>query len=339
MIYLHLLLIFLRTCLLPRSEILFENIALRHQLGVLARQNKRPRIGRFDRILWVWLSRIWGNWRRALVIVKPETVIGWHRQGWKLYWRWKCRSKTGRPQIDSEVRHLVRRLARENPLWGAPRIHSELIKLGFTVAESTVAKYMPKRDRSPSPSWRTFLRNHGLVACDFFTVPSLTFGILFVFVLIRHHDRRLLHIGVTKNPTALWTSQQIREAFPFDQPPKYLLHDNDSIYGAEFSGAIKNMGINEVRTAKGSPWQNPFVERVVGSIRRECLDHVVVLHERHLRKVLKSYQRYYNESRCHLGLGKETPEPREVEPPEMGAEIIAIPQVGGLHHCYTRKVA
>jgi len=170
-------------------------------------------------------------------------------------------------------------------------------------------------------------------------VPTLTFGILYVLVVMRHRDRQLQHVRVTSNPTALWTAQQIRDAFPFDEAPNYLLHDNDSIYGTEFSRAVQNMGITEVRTAKGSPWQNPFAERLVGSIRRECVDHVIVLGRRHLQKVLENYQRYYNESRCHLGLGKETPEPREVEPPEVGAEITAIPYVGGLHHRYTRRAA
>lgn len=333
------LLTFLWLLLAPQTEIILENIALRQQLCVLSRQKRRPRLRGFDRIFWVWLSRIWTGWRSSLVIVRPDTVIGWHRQGWRLYWRWKSRTKAGRPQIDIEIRDLVRRLARENPLWGAPRIHGELLKLGFVVAESTVAKYMPKRDKSPSPTWRVFLMNHGLVACDFFTAPTVTFGIFYVFVVLRHCDRRLLHIRVTANPTAAWTAQQFREAFPFDEAPKYLLRDNDSIYVAEFSRTIVNMGIKEVRTAKGSPWQNPFIERIIGSIRRECTDHIIPLNQRHLQQTLKAYQTYYNESRCHLGLGKDSPEPREIESPEKGAKIIAIPQVRGLHHRYTRRAA
>jgi putative transposase len=330
---------FLRLLFAPRADILLENVALTHQLGVLARQRTRTRFSRLDRIIWVWLSRTWTGWRDSLLIVRPETVVRWHRQGWKLYWRWKCRRKTGRPEIDDKVRDLVRRLARENPLWGAPRIHSELLKLGIIVGETTVAKYMPKHPKPPSVTWRAFLRNQSLVACDFFTVPTLTFGVLYVLVVIRHLDRRLLHLRVTSNPTSAWTAQQMRQAFPFDEAPNYLLRDNDSIYGEQFSRTLKNMGITEVRTAKGSPWQNPFAERLIGSIRRECLDHVIVLGRRHVQKVLETYQSYYNESRCHLGLGKDSPQPREVEPPEMGAEIIAIPQVGGLHHRYTRRAA
>ncbi len=339
MLRLRHILALLKILFAPRAEIIFENIALRQQISVLSRQSKHPQLRLRDRVFWVWLSRTWARWRSSLIIVQPKTVVRWHRQGWRLYWRWKSRGKTGRPQVDREVRELVRRMARENPLWGAPRIHGELLKLGFVVAESTVTKYMPKRDKPPSATWRAFLMNHGLVACDFFAVPTLTFGVLYVFVVLRHRDRRLLHIRVTSHPTAAWTAQQVREAFPFDDAPKYLLRDNDSIYGAEFSRAMKNMGIKEVRTAKGSPWQSPFVERVVGSIRRECVDHIIPLNRRHLQKILDSYRTYYNESRCHLALGKDSPEPREIEPPERGAEIVAIPQVRGLHHRYKRRAA
>ena len=322
-----------------RTDIVLENIALRHQVAVLSRERRCPRLRRLDRVFWVWLSRLWGRWRTALVIVRPETVTRWHRQGWRIYWRWKSRRKTGRPATDAELRALIRRMARENPLWGAPRIHGELLKLGFAIAQTTVAKYMPRRGKRPSSTWGAFLMNHKLVACDFFTVPTLTFGVLYIFIVLRHRDRRLLHIRVTQNPTAAWTAQQIREAFPFDDAPKYLLHDNDVIYGAEFSRAVRSMGITEVRTTKSSPWQTPFVERLVGSIRRECVDHVVVLGRRHLQKLLEGYERYYNESRCHLGLGKDSPQSRETEPPEMGARIVAIPHLGGLHNRYTRKAA
>ncbi len=339
MLLLRQFLALLKILFAPRSEIVLENIALRQQISVLSRRSKRPRLRCRDRVFWVWLSRLWARWRDSLVIVQPDTVVRWHRRGWRLYWRWKSRGKTGRPQIEREIRELVRRMARENPLWGAPRIHGELLKLGFVVAETTVARYMPKRDKPPSATWRTFLMNHGLVACDFFTVPTLTFGVLYVFIVLRHRDRRLLHVRATPNPTAAWTAQQIREAFPFDKAPKYLLRDNDSIYGAEFSCAVANMGIKEVRTAKASPWQSPFVERTVGSIRRECVDHIIPLNRRHLQKVLDSYRTYYNESRCHLGLGKDAPEPREVELPERGAKIVAVPQVGGLHNRYTRRAA
>ena len=323
----------------PRSEIVLENIALLHQISVLSRQAGRPRLNRFDRIFWAWLSSVWKGWSDSLLIVQPATVVRWHRQGWRFYWRWKSRCKPGRPQIEREFRELIKRMTNEKPLWGAPRKHGELLKLGFEVAESTVAKYMPKRDKPSSSTWRAFLRNHGFVACDFLTLPTLTFGLLYVFVVLRHRDRRLLHIRVTPHPTAAWTVQQIREAFPFDRTSRYLLRDNDTIYGTEFSRTIANMGIKEVRTAKGSPWQNPFVERVVGSIRRESTDHIIPLNRRHLQQTLDAYRTYYNESRCHLSLGKDAPDPREIESSEKGARIVAIPQVRGLHHRYARKAA
>jgi len=339
MFHLWLLLGLLWQVLASRSDLALENIALRHQINVLARQKRRPRLHRHDRIFWVWLSRFWRRWKTALVIVKPDTVARWHRQGWRLYWRWKSRRKSGRPRSDAELRELIQTMVRENPLWGAPRIHGELLMLGFVVSQTTVAKYMPKRDGPPSVTWRAFLMNHSLVACDFFTVPTLTFGVLYVFVVLRHCDRRLIHVRVTTNPTAAWTAQQIREAFPFEAAPRYLLRDNDSIYGAEFSRAVRNMGIKEVRTAKASPWQTPFVERVIGSIRRECTDHVIPLNRRHLQRTLDAYRTYYNESRCHLSLGKDAPEPREIDLPERGAKIVAIPQVGGLHNRYVRRAA
>ncbi len=339
MLRLYQLLANLKFLFASRSDILLENIALRHQIQVLSRQRRRPPLSPLDRLFWICLSRFWQRWKDALVFVQPDTVVRWHRQGWRFYWRWKTRRKIGRPQSDAELRRLIRRMARENTLWGAPRIHGELLKLGSVVSESTVAKYMRKPDKPSSPTWRAFLMNHDLVACDFFSVPTLTFGVLYVFVVLRHCDRHLIHIRVTGNPTAAWTGQQIREAFPFEESPAYLLHDNDAIYGREFSRMVKNMAIKQVRTAKGSPWQNPYVERLIGSIRRECIDHMIPLNRRHLQRTLDAYRTYYNESRCHLGLGKDTPEPREIEGPERGTKIVAIQQVGGLHHRYTRRAA
>ncbi len=339
MILLRQLFALLRLLVASRVDIVLENVALRHQLRVLSRRGSRPRLRRLDRILWVWLSRLWHRWTDVLVIVQPETVVRWHRKGWRLYWRWKSRRKTGRPSIEREIRDLVRRMALENPLWGAPRTHGELLKLGFVVSETTVAKYMPRRDKPPSATWRAFLMNHRLVACDFFTVPTLTFGVLYVFVVIRHQDRCLLRMDVTRRPTCVWTAQQMRETFPFDEAPRYLLRDNDKIYGKVFTECVKSMGIKEVRIAWRSPWQNPYCERAIGLIRRECLDHMIALSAQHLRRVLKDYILYYNLSRTHLGLGKDSPEPRPVELTEKGARIVAIPQVGGLHHRYTRRAA
>ncbi len=334
----RLILGFLRAFLLPRTALTAENLALRHQLGVLQRSVKRPRLRRRDRILWVWLSRLWADWQSSLVIVKPETVVGWHRQGFKLYWRWKSRSgKVGRPKIEAEVRRLIRRMSQENPLWGVPRIQSELALLGYQVAESTVAKYMPRHRMPPSQTWRTFLENHvGVIAgIDFFAVHTVTFRILFCFVVLRHERRRVIHFSVTANPTARWTAQQIIEAFPYDEAPRFLIRDRDGIYDEDFRKRVKHMGIKEVVIAYRSPWQNPYCERLIGSIRRECLDHLIVLNEAQLRRILASYFEYYHRSRPHLLLERNAPVPRRVERPAEG-KVIVVPQVGGLHHRYTR---
>ena len=294
-----------------------------------------------DRLFWVVLSRLWSGWRDILVIVKPETVIGWHRKGFRRFWTRKSRrGKPGRPPVSSEVRGLIRRMSRENPLWGAPRIHGELRMLGFDVSEAAVSKYMPRHPKPPSQTWRTFLENHVgcLASTDFFVVPTATFSLLFVLVVLRHERRRIVHIGTTAHPTAAWVAQQIREAFPWETAPRYMIRDRDRVYGIAFRSRIKAMGIEEVVTAPRSPWQSPYVERVIGSIRRECLDHVIVLNERHLRTILLSYIDYYERSRTHLALGKDTPERRSVQPAGAG-QIVAFPQIGGLHHRYQRLAA
>ena len=281
------------------------------------------------------------NFNRDRGIVKPETVIGWHRKGFRRFWTRKSRrGKPGRPPVSSEFRGLIRRMSRENPLWGAPRIHGELRMLGFEVSEAAVSKYMPRHPKPPSQTWRTFLENHVgcLASTDFFVVPTATFSLLFVLVVLRHERRRIVHIGTTAHPTAAWVAQQIREAFPWETAPRYMIRDRDRVYGIAFRSRIKAMGIEEVVTAPRSPWQSPYVERVIGSIRRECLDHVIVLNERHLRAILLSYIDYYQRSRTHLALGKDTPERRSVQPAGAG-KIVAFPQVGGLHHRYQRLAA
>ncbi len=334
----RIMLLFIRGVMSDRAELAAENLALRQQLAALELKAKRPRLRKRDRIFWVWLSRLWSNWRSTLLIVQPETVIRWHKQGFKLYWRWKSRSrKAGRPRIDAEIRKLIRRMSRENVLWGTPRIKSELALLGHDVAESTIDLYRVWHPKPPSQTWRTFLDNHvrDIVAIDFFTVPTATFRILFAFVVLRHDRRRVAHFNVTAHPTAQWTAQQIVQAFPFDESPRFLLRDRDSIYGDFFRRRIENMGIEEVVTAPRSPWQNPYVERLHGSVRRECLNHVIVLNERHLRRILSSYLEYYHEARAHLSLSRNSPIPREIEAPECG-KVIAVPQVGGLHHRYRR---
>jgi putative transposase len=300
----------LRALLFGSVAIALENLALRHQLGVLQRSVPRPRLSRGDRILWVWLSRVWVGWRSSLAIVQPATVLAWHRRGFQLYWRWKSRAKpVGRPKLDPEVRHLIRRMARENPTWGRRRVQAELALLGYDVAELTVAKYMCRTSPRPSSTWRAFLAAHArqIVAVDFFLVPTLAFRLVSVFVVLRHDRRELLHVNVTDHPTAVWTARQIIEAFPDDSAPRFLLRDRDAIYGEEFARRVKRMGIREVLTAPRAPWQNPFVERVIGSIRRECLDHVLILSEAHLRRLLHAYAAYYNTTRPHQSLDRNSP--------------------------------
>jgi len=330
-----------RAAFRTRADLALENLALRQQLALLRHHSKRPRFGRFDRTFWVWLSKRWAGWREALHVVRPETVIRWHRQGFRVFWTWKSRrGRTGRPPVSSKLAELVRTMALANPLWGAPRIHGELLKLGFDVSQRTVARLMPRRRKLPSQTWRAFLQNHvaDLASVDFFVVPTATFRLLYVFVVLLQHRRQVVHFNVTDFPTAAWTAQQIVEAFPDDSAPRYLLRDRDGIYGAEFRRRVKSMGIADVVTSARSPWQNPFAERVIGTIRRELLDHVIVLNERHLRGRLRSYFRYYHASRTHLALDKDAPEPRAVEPPDLG-RIVALPLVGGLHHRYVRRAA
>ena len=295
----------------------------------------------WDRLLWIGLSRLWRDWRSALAIVRPETVVAWHRAGFRLFWTWRVqRLKRGRPVVSREVRELIRQMCRENPLWGAPRIHGELLKLGIDIAESSVSKYMVRRHKPPSQTWRTFLENHvqQLVSIGFFTVPTIRFQVLYAFLVLAHDRRRILHFNVTAHPTAQWTRQQLREAFPFAKLPRYLLRDRDAIFGHDFREQVRDMGICEVLSAPRAPWQRAYIERVIGSIRRECLDHVIVFHAGSLRRTLQSYFEYYHQSRTHLSLGKDAPEPRAIQPPEMGT-VVAVPQVGGLHHRYERRAA
>ncbi len=329
--------IFLRLLLQSRAALVAENLALRQQVAILQRSVKRPRLHWRDRIFWVWLSCLWRGWRSSLLAVQRETVIRWHRQGFRLYWRWKSRSRGGRPKLDAEIRVLIRRMSRGNPTWGRRRIRSELHLLGYEVAELTVAKYMVRGSKPPSQGWRVFLNNHAreIAAVDFFTVPTVNFRILICFLVLRHHRRTVVHFNVTNHPTARWTAQQIVEAFPYDTAPRYLLRDRDRIYGSRFANRVRGMGIEEVLIAPRSPWQNPFIERLIGSIRRECLDHVLVLGEAHLLRVLREYFAYYHDSRPHQSLDHNAPRPREIEPPSQG-RIVAEPQVGGLHHRYRR---
>jgi putative transposase len=332
----------LLSSLRTRVDLQLEVMALRHQLEVLRNGHRtRARLTRLDRAFWVLLYRLWAGCLDRVVMVKPETVVGWHRLGFRAFWSWKSRPRgRGRPPIPTEIKNLIRRIGRDNVLWGAPRIHGELLKLGIEISQAAVSKYMMRHPKPPSQTWQTFLKNHlgGLASIDFFVVPTATFRLLFVFIVLQHRRRQILHVGVTTNPTSEWTSQQIREALPWDTAPRYLIRDRDAAYGGVFPSRLKAMGIIEVLSAPRSPWQNAYAERVIGSIRRECLNHVIVLNEQHLRQLLSSYLGYYHQSRTHLSLGKDCPELRPVQPPDQG-KVIAFPQVGGLHHRYERRAA
>ena len=323
------------------ASLRLENIALRHQLFVYQRTVKRPKLRPSDRLFWVWLSRLWPDWQEALEFVQPRTVLAWQKKRFRDYWRRLSQNRQpGRPAISKEVRDLIQHMWRANPMWGAPRIVGELRKLGIHVAKSTVEKYRPRIRKPPSLTWKTFLSNHikDIVACDFFTVPTVKCRVLFVFIMLAHERRRIVHFNVTEHPTAQWTAQQIVEAFPWDTAPRYLLRDRDSIYGATFQSRVENLGIEEVKIAPRSPWQNPYCERLIGSIRRDALDHIIVLNERHLRRVLTAYMAYYHRFRTHLSLEMDCPYPRAVELPELGP-VVAFPEVGGLHHHYERQAA
>jgi len=324
-----------------RVALQLEILALRHQLRILQRSGKRPKLSASDRYLWARLSQFWSGWRSALLIVQPETVIGWHRRGFRLFWTRKVHhGQPGRPPVSQEIRKLIRQMSRDNPLWGAPRIYGELLKLGIDVGETSVSKYLVRRRKPPSQTWRSFLQNHlnSMVSVDFLAVPTIRFQLLYVFLVLAHGRRRILHFAVTSHPTGEWTAHQLREAFPWESAPRYLLRDRDGIFGTEFVDQVKAMGIKQVLSAPRSPWQRGYVERVIGTIRRECLDHMIVFNEAALYRHMTSFLAYYHESRTHLSLGKDTPEARVVQPPERGT-IIAIPQVGGLHHRYERRAA
>jgi len=328
----------------PRALLVLESTALRQQLAVFAARQPSVKTKPSERLLWILLARYWPRWHELLVIVKPETVIRWHREGFKAYWRWKSgRRRPGRPLTPHETRALIRRMARENPTWGAPRIHGELAKLGIDVSERTVARFMPRRPADPIKRlrWREFLSAHrnAIAATDFLTVPTITFRVLYVLFVIDHGRRRVLHVGVTAHPTASWIAQQLRNSFP-DNVPKILILDNDAKFGNEVRRTIRSFGITEKRTSYRSPWQNGVAERWVGSVRRELLDHVIVFNERHLRGLLREYVPYYNDDRTHLGIEKDAPRNRPVSlRPHAEARIVSGPRCSGMHHRYEWQLA
>ena len=333
----------LRAFLRSRHDLGLELAALRQQLGVLKRKNPRPQLRHYDRFFWLALRRIWSRWTDVLVIVRPDTVVRWHRAGFRFYWRMLCRHRPGRPKLTPEVRELIRRMAVENPTWGAPKIHGELLKLGLEVGERTVSRYLARLGRrgDPSKQWLTFLKNHreGIAAMDFFMVPTLTFRLLYCFFVISHDRRKILHFNATEHPTSQWVVQQLREAFPDESAPQYLILDRDKKFSIDVTETLRSMEIHIKRTAFRSPWQNGVAERWVGSCRRDLLDHVIVLNEAHLRRLVRDYIRYYHGDRTHDGLGKDTPNRRPIEQRQKTAILFSLPRLGGLHHRYKWNLA
>lgn len=332
------ILIFLATlsfCKTPK-RLAVENIALRHQVSVLRRKHPgRVRVSRLDRMFLSWLSMICPSVLDAIIIVKPETVLRWHRHGFRVLWRWKSRNLSGRPVIGSELRDLIKMVARDNPLWGAPRIHGELLKLGFDISESTVSKYLKRTYRPRGQSWKTFINNHkdAVAAVDLFVIPTVGFKLLYGIAILHLGRRNLIWTNATYHPTAEWIANQVSQAFPWETAPQYLVRDRDASYGKVFKRRLDAMGIRDRPTSYRSPWQNGYVERVIGSIRRECLDHKIIFGEADLRRTLRNYARYYNRARTHLSLEKDSPVRRSVE--HDGA-IAKRPHLGGLHHEYRR---
>ena len=332
---------FVRLLFSGHQAVAIENAALRMQIAAFQRKRKRPLLTTLDRMFWIALRNLWCDWRKPLRYVQADTVVRWQRERFRRFWARLSqpqRRRRGRPRTGAELRRLIAQMATANPLWRAPRIHGELKMLGIALSERTVSRLLRTLRRPPDQTWRTFLHNHvgQLVSTDFFIVPTITMKVLFVFIVLEHNRRKVLHFNVTEHPTGAWTAQQIVEAFADRDPARYLLRDRDSRYSAEVRLRVKSLGIEEILTAPQSPWQNPYAERLIGSIRRECLNHYIILNARHLKRTLSSYFRYYHESRTHLSLGKQCPFLREVQ--KVG-KIVAIPQLGGLHHRYERIAA
>ncbi len=320
-----------------RRDLTLENLVLRHQLQVALRTNPHPRLKAPDRVLWVWLRRLWSEgWRQHLSLVQPETVLRWHRKGWRLYWTWKSRTRLGCPHLRSEVRELIARISHENPRWGTERIRGELLKLGIVVSNRSIRRYRWRKPRPVgSQGWRTFLSNQlrGIWAADLFVVQTLSFRTLYVFFFIRHQRRELLHFNVTASPTAAWVWQQLLEATPWSRQPRFLIYDRDAVYGGEFDRQLASLGIAGVRTPPRAPNANAVGERIVRTIRTECLDHLMVFDERHLRAVLAEFADYYNRDRPHRSLRLESPLPSSVQ---AHGRVVSRPILGGLHHVYAR---
>jgi transposase InsO family protein len=327
-----------------------ENLFLRKQLAMYQERHVKPTCTTSTtRLVLVWLAR-WFDWRQALAVVQPETFLRWHRQGFRLFWRGK--SRPGRPPIPPELQALIRRMARDNPTWGQERIANELLlKLGLRVSPRTVRKYMPKRlapgpgQRVTSQRWRTFVRNHAqaIVACDFCVVVTATFRLLYVFVVMEHATRRILHAHVTAHPTAAWTLQQLREAIPADHTYQFLIHDRDSIFSQQLDQGMRHLGLRVLKTPVRTPQANALCERLIGTLRRECLDCVIPFTEHHLRCIVHAWVLHYNGGRPHMSLGPGMPQPPPSLPVVLQAHRYRLPEhlrvvvrliLGGLHHDY-----
>ncbi len=336
--YLGLLVATLRGLVAPRRELLLENLALRHQLMMCRR---RPRVRNADRLLWGRAFRRWSGWRDALVVLHPDTVVRWHRVGWRRYWGWRSRTpRGGRRRIAAEARDLIARMAHENPRWGAVRIRGELLALGHDVSAASVRRYrLQALRRPPSQRWSTFLANHRheLWAADFFTVPTLFFQTLYVFVVVSHGRRRIEHLNVTAHPTAAWVWRQMIEATPWSRAPRFLVRDRDRSYGSDFIARARRIGIETILTPIRAPQANGVAERLIGTLRRECVDHIIPLNERHLRLVLHEYAEYYNATRPHRTLALEQPDGARTV--QATGPVGATPILGGLHHRYERMAA
>src|SRR5438309_10121336 len=327
-------------CFRTRQTLLLENFALRQQLTVLKRKHRRPKVSRLDKLFWVLAHRFWSAWKSPLIIVTPETVVRWHRAGFRLYWSWISRVKkqVGRKRLSKEIRNLIFRMVAENPTWGAPRIHGELLILGFDVSERSISRWMKRAPRDPELArrWQAFVRNHrdAIAAMDFFTVPTVTFQLLYCFFIISHERRQILHVNVTRHPTSTWIAQQLREAFPYESAASFLLFDHDQKYALEVPAALGSLQITGVQTSIRSQWQNGVAERRVGSCGRDLLDQIIALNARHLNRLLSTYASYHHDDRTHLGLRKETPG-RRIRSTATGP-VICHARLGGLHHRYDR---
>jgi putative transposase len=323
-----------------RFELVAENALLRQQLIILRRQVKRPACTKTDRVLLVLLARLVRTWQQALFIVQPDTLLRWHRELFRLVWKRKSKTASHTPKVAPEIIALIRQMARENRLWGAERIRGELLKLGIRVCKRTIQKYM-RTVRSQQPrgqKWATFLRNHAadIWACDFLQVTDLFFRPLFAFFVIELKSRKVIHIGVTRSPTDSWVAQQLREATPYGQAPKYLIRDNDSKFGSCFARVAKTSSIKILKTPVHAPRANAVCERFLRSVRQECLDHLLILQEKQLQRALNDYVAYFNRARPHQGIAQQIPEQRNSVPSsqDAGGKVIALPVVGGLHHDY-----